>query len=173
MRLAALALLALVLASPASAAAPRFGLFNLNTDLSHASRNEFGDLRLAKRPGTLHGVVVRCVRPGCRFGAGWIAFAKRASLTAGDISSAKASSGRIGWSVHLRLTTRGKARWAAFAKTAARRARTQGVPDVFVVVVGGSVVAAPFANQIRAKGGSVELVGFHRADARRAAQLLG
>jgi preprotein translocase subunit SecD len=171
MRFVALTCLALVLASPAAAATPRFGLFNLNSDLSKASRNEFGDLRLAKRPGTLHGVVVRC-GAGCRFGSGWLAFSKQPSLNAGDVAGAEASLGRVGWSVHVQLTARGKSRWAAFSKAAVRHQRAQGVPDVFVVVVDGSVVAAPFASQVRAKDGSLELAGFHRADARRAAALL-
>jgi len=175
MRLVALFLVALALASPAAAATPRFGLFDLNSDLSHASRNEFGDIKLAKRPGALPGIVVRCAT-GCRFGyggAGWLAFSKPPSLRAGDVRGATASLGRVGWSLHLRLTARGLARWTALARAAHGRQRSLGVPDVFVVVVDGAIVAAPFANEIRAKGGSVELVGFHRADARLAAKLLG
>jgi hypothetical protein len=40
------------------------------------------------------------------------------------------------------------------------------------VVVDGSILAAPFANDVRARHGTLELVGFRRADAQRAAKLL-
>jgi hypothetical protein len=172
MRYAAIFLAALALVGPAAASTPRFGLFNLDADLSRASRNEFGDVKVARRADGLTGVVVRC-GAGCRLGSGWLAFAKRPSLSAGDVRGATAHRGRIGWSVDLSLSTRGRARWAAVSKSAARHFRSSGVPDVLAVVVAGSIVAAPFASDVRMKNGSLELVGFHRADALRAAKLLG
>src|ERR1700687_6235673 len=136
MRLIALLSLALVFAAPASAAAPRFGLFDLNA-LARASHNIYGDVKVSQRMTALRGTVVHC-GTGCRFGSGWLAFAqgpglaagdgqaaspagragagwpafaKGPSLAAGDVKSARAHSGRIGWSVDLGLTARGRSRW--------------------------------------------------------------
>jgi len=172
MRYAAILLAALALVGPATASTPRFGLFNLDSDLSRTSRNEFGDVEVAKTADGLTGVVVRC-GAGCRLGAGWLAFSRRPHLSAGDVRGATAHRGRVGWSVELRLSPGGRTRWAAFSRSAARHFRTSGVPDVLAVVVDGSIVAAPFASDVRAKGATLELVGFHRADALRAAKLLG
>ena len=83
MRLVSLLLLALVFAAPAAAAGPRFGLFDLS-DLSRTSHNEFGDVRVSQRTTALRGTVVHC-GTGCRFGSGWLAFAKAPSLNAGDV----------------------------------------------------------------------------------------
>ena len=171
MRLVALLLLALVFAAPAAAAAPRFGLFDLH-DLARASHNVYGDVKVSKRPTSLKGTGVRC-GAGCRFGAGWLAFAKGPSLTAGDVVSAKAHSGRIGWSVDVGLNARGQSRWTAFSKVAAQRRKSSGVTDIFVVVVDGSILALPYANDVRHKDGTVELVGFTRAGALRMAKTLG
>jgi hypothetical protein len=171
MRLASLLLLALVFAAPAAAAGPRFGLFDLN-DLARASHNEYGDIKVSQRATALRGTVVRC-GTGCRFGNGWLAFAKAPSLNAGDVVSAKAHSGRIGWSVDLRLTPRGLTRWTAFSKVAAQRAASSGVPDILAVVVNGEILALPYANDVRHKNGALELVGFGRAAALRAAKALG
>jgi hypothetical protein len=171
MRLVVLLLVTLVFAAPAAAATPRFALFDLH-DLGRASYNAFGDVKVSKRPAALTGTVVHC-GTGCRFGAGWLAFAKPPSLSAGDVVSAKAHSGRIGWSVDLGLNARGRSRWTAFATLAARRAKSSGVPDVFVVVVEGSILALPYANDVRHKNGTVELVGFTRAGALRTAKTLG
>jgi hypothetical protein len=172
MRIAALLLSALVLAAPAAAAEPRFGLFDLH-DLARASHNDFGDVKVSRSPAALHGTVVRCAA-GCRLGPGWLAFAKGPSLSAGDITSAKAQFGRrLGWSVALTLTTRGETRWSAFAKVADERRRANGVPDVLAVVVDGSILALPFANELRYGQGTLELTGFARAGARQAAKTLG
>jgi hypothetical protein len=171
MRYAALLLAGLVLAAPAAAATPRFGVFNLDSDLARASRNEFGDVKVAEHKAALRGIVVRCAA-GCRLGSGWLAFARPANLQAGDVSAARAHSGRIGWSVEVTLTARGRTRWTSFSRQAARHLRTNGVPDVLAVVVDGSILAAPFANDVRARHGTLELVGFRRADALRAATLL-
>ena len=171
MRLVPLVLLALVFAAPAAAAGPRFGLFDLN-DLSAASRNEFGDVKVSQRTTALRGTVVHC-GTGCRFGSGWLAFAKAPSLNAGDVVSAKAHAGRIGWSVDLGLTARGLNRWTAFSKAAAQRAKSTGFPDVLVVVVNGDILSAPYANDVRHKNGTLELVGFSRAAALRTAKTLG
>jgi hypothetical protein len=171
MRLIALLSLALVFAAPAAAAGPRFGLFDLN-DLARASHNTYGDVKVSQRATALRGTVVRC-GTGCRFGNGWLAFAKGPSLVAGDVVSAKAHSGRIGWSVDLGLTARGQARWTAFNKLAAQHKKSSGFPDVLVVVVNGEILASPYANDIRYKNGTLELVGFSRAEARRTAKTLG
>jgi hypothetical protein len=171
MRLFALLSLALVFAAPAAAAGPRFGLFDLN-DLARASQNSYGDIKVAQRATALRGTVVRC-GASCRFGTGWLAFAKAPGLNAGDVVSAKAHSGRIGWSVDLRLTARGLARWTAFSKIAAQGAKSSGFPDVLAVVVNGEILAVPYANDVRYKNGTLELVGFSRAAALRAAKTLG
>ena len=171
MRLIALLSLALVFAAPAAAAGPRFGLFDLN-DLARASHNAYGDVKVSQRATALRGTVVHC-GTGCRFGRGWLAFAKGPSLTAGDVVSAKAHSGRIGWSVDLGLTARGKARWTAFDKIASQRAKSTGFPDVLVVVVNGEILATPYANDVRYKNGALELVGFSRAEALLTAKTLG
>ena len=147
MRLVALLLLAFAFAAPAAAAAPRFALFDLH-DLGRGSYNAFGDVKVSKRATALKGTVVRC-GTDCRFGAGWLAFAKGPSLSGGDVVSAKAHSGRIGWSVDLGLNARGQSRWTAFAKLAGLRAKSSGVPDVFAVVVEGSILALPYANDVR------------------------
>jgi hypothetical protein len=171
MRLIALLSLALVFAAPAAAAGPRFGLFDLN-DLARASHNEYGDVKVSQRVTALRGTVVHC-GAGCRFGSGWLAFAKGPNLTAGDIVSARAHAGRIGWSVDVGLTARGLNRWTAFSKGAAQRAKSSGFPDVLVVVVNGEILSVPYANDVRHKNGTLELVGFSRAAARRAAKTLG
>jgi hypothetical protein len=171
MRLVSLLLLALVVAAPAAAAGPRFGLFDLS-DLSRASHNAFGDVKVSQRATALRGTVVHC-GTGCRFGSGWLAFAKAPSLNAGDVVSAKAHAGRIGWSVDLGLTSRGQAHWAAFSKLAAQRLKSTGFPDVLVVVVNGEIRSVPYANDVRHKNGTLELVGFSRANALRTAKTLG
>jgi hypothetical protein len=171
MRLVALLAVLLVFAAPAAAAGPRFGLFDLS-DLAPASHNMYGDVKVSQRATALRGTVVRC-GDGCRFGSGWLAFAKGPSLTAGDVVSAKAHSGRIGWSVDLGLSARGLSRWTAFSKLAAMRARSSGLPDIVAVVVDGEIVALPYANDVRHKNGTLELVGFSRAAALRAAKTLG
>jgi hypothetical protein len=171
MRLVALLSLALVFAAPAAAAGPRFGVFDLN-DLARASHNAYGDVKVSQRATALRGTVVHC-GTGCRFGNGWLAFASGPSLTAGDVVSAKAHSGRIGWSVDLGLTARGKARWTRFSKIAAQRLRSSGFPDVLALVVNGEILAAPYANDVRYKNGTLELVGFRRAEALRTAKTLG
>jgi hypothetical protein len=171
MRRIAILALALVFAAPAAAVVPRFGLFDLN-DLARASHNVYGDVKVSQRATALRGTVVHC-GAGCRFGSGWLAFAQGPSLTAGDVVFAKAHSGRIGWSVDLGLTTRGQARWTAFSKGATQRAKSKGYPDVLAVVVNGEILSVPYANDVRYKNGTLELVGFSRAAARRAAKALG
>jgi hypothetical protein len=45
--------------------------------------------------------------------------------------------------VTVRLTARGETRWKAFAKQAARNARSRGVPDLLIVVVDGAYWPSP------------------------------
>jgi hypothetical protein len=169
MRFIALAALTLALAAPASAAAPRFGLFDLH-DLSKASRNEFGDVQPTRRIPTAT-FAVEC-GAGCRLGSGWLGFNRLAGPTAGDIRSTSAGPGRIGWSVRLGLTARGQARWRALARVAAAHAKKAGVPDVLAVVVGGRILAAPFADTLRLTHGHLDVPGFTPASARTAVKAL-
>src|SRR6185312_11595857 len=171
MRLVALLLVTLTFAAPAAAAGPRFGIFDLH-DLAPASHNLYGDVKVARSSAALHGFVVHCGSE-CRFGPGWLAFARAPGLDAGDVASAKARAGRFGWSVQLVLTTRGRAHWTAFAKLDAARLRSQGVPDVLAVVAGGSIVALPYANGVRYQRGTLDLAGFSRAGALQTAKTLG
>jgi len=167
MRALAAVLIALVVAAPASAAAPRFALLDLH-DLARASKNEYGDVHPTKaRPRA--ALVVRCAA-GCRFGAGWLGFAKGVGPAARDVRHVSAGPSRVGWSLRLTLTSRGRARWQAFARLAARRAKHTGVPDVLAVAVGGRVVGAQYASDVRLSGRVLELPGFSRSNARLAAK---
>ena len=172
MRLVALLLLALVFAAPAAAAGPRFGLFDLN-DLARASHNEYGDVKVSQRATALRGTVVHC-GTGCRFGSGWLAFAKAPSLNAGDVVSAKAHAGRIGWSVDLGLTARGLSPLDGVQQARARSARSRPASRMSSSSSSnGEILAVPYANDVRHKNGTLELVGFSRANALRTAKTLG
>jgi hypothetical protein len=167
---------ALVLAGGASAAAPRFALFDVHTDLAHASHNTFGDVKIWKRPAALAerakgATLVHC-GDACTYGAGWLAFSGTPSLSSADIVSAKAYRSKIGWSVVVILTPGGMTRWKAFDTRAARSGATRGVPDPLALVLDGDVVAQPFDDQLRHGKTSVEIPGLSRANARRAAKLL-
>src|SRR3954451_19647015 len=86
--LCAVILSALALAAPAAAATPRFALFDLQSDLAHVSRNAFGDVDV--KPAAVlrgHGTLVRCAA-WCRFGDGWLAFARPAHLIPADVATA-------------------------------------------------------------------------------------
>jgi hypothetical protein len=167
MRIVAIAILALALVAPASAAAPRFGLFDLH-DLAKGSRNEFGDVkptrRIPKAP-----FAVAC-GTGCRLGSGWLGFTQLVGPTAADIRSVSAGPGRIGWSLRLELTARGLSRWRAYARVAAARARKAGVPDVLTVVVRGRILAAPLADTLRLGHGRLDVPGFTPGKARAAVE---
>jgi hypothetical protein len=167
MRYLAAFLIILCFAAPAAAATPRFGLFDLH-DLTKTSRNEYGDVKVSPRPPAA-AFAVRC-SSGCRFGTGWLGFVRSVGPAAGDVVSASARSGRIGWSLELGLSPRGQSRWRAFAKLAKVRARQAGVPDVLAIAVGARVLSAPLVDQIRFAGGRLELPGFTRAEARAAAK---
>jgi len=169
MRSVAILVTALALAAPASAAAPRFGLFDLH-DLSKASRNEFGDVKPTRRVPNA-AFAVEC-GAGCRLGSGWLGFTKLVGPIAADIRSVSAGPGRIGWNVRLGLTARGQSRWRAYAQAAAARARSAGVPDVLAVVVGGRILAAPLANTLRLAKGRLDVPGFTPANARDAVKAL-
>src|SRR5690348_9071232 len=90
--LIALAAIAVSVPLSASAAAPRFGLFDVNKGLAKASQNVYGDVQvsasraaLARRAGG--ATIVRC-GGDCRLGRGWLAFAKAPLLTARDVDGA-------------------------------------------------------------------------------------
>jgi hypothetical protein len=179
MRMLALALAALVLAAPASAAGPRFGVFDLDADLAKASHNVYGDVHVAASRTALArkapaASLVRC-GAGCRLGRGWLAFAKAPSLRGSDVGpvSGKAHLGRRGWSVDVRLSKRGAAAWKRLAAAARRHTARTGLQSVYAIVVDGAIVATPFANDLRVSRGTLALTGFTRSGARLAARRLG
>jgi hypothetical protein len=180
--LPAAALAALAFAGGASAGTtPAFALFNVHSDLATASHNTFGDVKVWKREAALarhaHGAtLVRC-GGDCTFGPGWLAFSQKPVLSAGDVVSAKTQRTKIGWSVVLGLSARGKAGLARFQRQAALSAKARGVPDALVLVLDGTIVAQPLADQIHAYQIhlgklTVAIPGFSRGNALRAAKLL-
>ncbi|MES1246659.1 MAG: hypothetical protein ABUS54_03170 [Actinomycetota bacterium] len=157
------------LAIPASAAAatPAFGVWDIQTDLSSASRNVYGDVKVRPEQALAgKGTAVRCAA-WCRFGAGWLAFSKRPHLSAADVASAAFGySKHKGWFVRLTLRPAAVARWRAFVRTVTSGSKQRGVPDVLVVAVGGQIAASPFATQVTSAGGVVTIAGFSRASAK-------
>jgi hypothetical protein len=173
----AAALAALVLAGGASAGTPRFALFDVHSDLAAASHNTFGDVKVWKRQTALarradRATLVRCGND-CTFGAGWLAFSRKPALSAGDVVSAKTHRTKSGWSVVLGLSPHGTAAVVSLRRLTALSAKTRGVPDALVLVLDGTIVAQPLADQIRPGKATVEIPGFSRANALRAAKLLG
>lgn len=162
-----LAVVALAVPAAASAATPRFALYDLQSDLAHASRNGFGDVEVKPRTALAgKGTLVRC-GTWCRFGAGWLAFRGGARLAAGDVSAAAVRyTKHKGWTVRLTLSPGAAAKWTRLAATLKAGAKLRGVPDVLVVVAGGEVAAAPYATQVTAAGGVLTLTGFSRASAK-------
>jgi hypothetical protein len=168
---------ALVLAGGASAGTPRFALFDVHTDLAHASHNAFGDVKIWKRQAALasraHGAtLVRC-GGACTFGAGWLAFSRRPALSAGEVAGAKAHRTKVGWSVVLTLTPHGWSSWKRFSRQASLSGATRGVPDALALVLEGNIVAQPLASQVLRAKTTVVIPGFSRANALRTAKLLG
>jgi hypothetical protein len=179
MRLLPAALLAaLALAGGASAAGTHgFALFDVHTDLAPASHNAFGDVKVWRRRASLeqHVSIATFARCGdaCTFGRGWLAFAPAPAFSAADVSGATAVRTKVGWSVRLTLTPRGWTSWRRFHLRAARSGAGRGVPDALVVVLNGTIVAQPLANQVRHVKTALEVPGLSRANARLAAKLLG
>jgi hypothetical protein len=173
MRLLTVLLCALALAGPAAAAAPPFGVFDLQSDLAAVSHNTYGDVAVKPRAAvTGHGVLAHC-GAWCRFGSGWLAFGVKPALGAADVTAARVQfSKRTGWTVALSLRPAAQARWAAFARRVAFAGRHRGVPDVLVVVAGGEIAAAPLATEVATTHGGVTLSGFSRASARAVASAL-
>jgi hypothetical protein len=174
--LPAAALATLALAGGASAATPRFALFNVHTDLAAASHNSYGDVKIWKRESALerraHGAtLVRC-GGDCTYGAGWLAFSRKPALSAGDVVSARTRRTKSGWTVVLGLSPHGTAAVEAFKRMTAMSAKTRGVPDALVLVLDGTIVAQPLADQIRPGRATVAIPGISRANALRAAKLL-
>ena len=172
-RLALLLFLCAVVVPTASAATPRFALYDLQSDLAHASRNTYGDVQVKPRAALAgKGTLVQC-GTSCRFGAGWLAFKDESRLRAADVSAAAVRyTKHKGWTVRLTLTRPALSRWTRLAQTLRAGAKLRGVPDVLVVVADGEVAAAPYATQVSASGGVLTLTGFSRASARAlAAQL--
>jgi hypothetical protein len=58
-----------------------------------------------------------------------------------------------------------------FQLLAATSGRTRGVPDALAFVLNGTIIAQPLASQIHRVRSSVEIPGFSRAGALRAAKL--
>jgi hypothetical protein len=167
MRYLAAAVVTLLLAGPAAAATPRFALFDLQSDLAHASRNPYGDVAvqpLSRLEGK--GTLVRCAT-WCRFGSGWLAFAQPPRLSAADVAGATVRyTRRQGWTVRLSLRAAAQGRWTAFSRNVLAQAKLHGVPDVLVVVAGGEVAASPLATQVTSSKGVVTLTGFTQASAK-------
>src|SRR3954451_316735 len=177
MRYLAVVVVAMLLtAAPAAAAVPHFGLWNLQTDLANASRNEYGDVTVkpAAALARVRGAeLVRC-GTSCRFGSGWLAFSKPSHLRAGDVSAAAARYTRkLGWTVRLTLRPAAAVRWTAFSRNLHAQAKLHGVPDVLVVVTAGAIAAAPFSTQVQSSKGVVTPTGFSQASARQVAKSLG
>ena len=167
---------ALLLAGSASAATPRLALFDVHRDLATASHNAFGDVKIWKRRSALarHAGGATLVRCGtdCTFGTGWLAFAGPPALSASEVVGAKAHRVRLGWGVVLTLTAQGRAGMARFQRLASLSGKTRGVPDALVLVLEGTIVAQPLASQLGYGRATVEIPGFSRANALRAAKLL-
>ncbi len=160
----------------ASAATPRFAVFDVRTDLAAPSHNVYGDVKVWKVRAALArraagATLVRC-GPDCTFGSGWLAFSRSPGLGPTGISAAKARRTKFGWAVVLTLTPRGADGWRRFSRQAVLSGKTRGVPDPLVLVLDGTIVAQPLANQV---AGTAALVvpGLSRANALRAARLLG
>jgi hypothetical protein len=164
---------ALALAAPAAGAVPRFALFDLKSDLAHASRNAFGDVRVRPRAALAgRGTRVEC-GAWCRFGAGWLAFSGRPHLAPPDVAAAGLRySPRRGWTVRLALRPGARVRWAAFVRGLDESARLAGVPDVLVLVADGRVAATPLASQVSTARGVVTIAGFTKASATAVARAL-
>lgn len=168
---------ALALAGGAAAGTPRFGVFDLHTQLAGPSHNAYGDVKIWKRPAALarrarSATLVRC-GGDCTFGAGWLAFSRGPALASGDISGGRAKAGKRGWSVFVTLNARGRTSWLRFSRNTALAGKTRGVPDAFVVVLDGVVIGQPLADELRTAKGIVEIPGLSRANALRAAKRLG
>jgi hypothetical protein len=170
----------LVLAGGSSAAAPAatpgFALFDVHTDLAHASHNTFGDVKIWKRKAALasraHGATLVHCGGSCTFGEGWLAFTAGPSLSTRDVVAAKAYRTKVGWSVVVTLTPHGQSSWKTFSRRASLSGATRGVPDALAVVLNGDIVAQPLTDQVRHGKTSIELPGLSRANALRAAKLL-
>jgi hypothetical protein len=144
------------------ALAPPFGIWDLQRDLSPASRNDYGDVAARPRAELRSGTLLRCAA-WCRLGDGWIAFDRPPALAASDVARATtAFSRRWGWTVRLELTPAGRRRWEAFVELVRRRR----VPDVLVVAARGEIAAVPFASRVSGLHANVTLTGFSRASAR-------
>jgi hypothetical protein len=169
---------ALALAGGASASTPRFAVFDVHTDLAGPSHNVFGDVKVWKRQAALAertagSTLVRC-GGDCTFGSGWLAFTGAPALAARDVASAKARRTKLGWGLVLTLTPRGSSNWTRFSRNAALSGKTRGVPDPLVLVLDGSIVAQPLANQLSAgRAATVTIPGLSRANALRGAKLFG
>lgn len=175
-RLLPAVLAALVLAGGAAAGTPRFALFDVHSDLATASHNAFGDVKVWQRQSALAGrahgaTLVRC-GGDCTFGPGWLAFSRPPAISAGDVLTAKAQRSKRGWVVVVTLTSRGRTSLARFHRQASLSSSSRGVPDALVLVLDGTIVAQPLASQIVIGRPTLELPGFSRANALRAATLL-
>jgi hypothetical protein len=166
-RVLSVLLATLALAGPAAASTPRFGLWDLQVDLAHASRNAYGDVAAKPRAALSgKGTLVRC-GTWCRLGPGWLAFHAKPRLAAADVRAAQVVySKRLGWTVRATLTRAGLVGWTAFEREAALRARQRGVPDVLVVAAGSDVAATPLVSAVAASHGELVVTGFSRASAK-------
>jgi hypothetical protein len=167
MRILGVVLAALALAGPAAAATPRLAVWDLQSDLAHASRNDFGDVAVKPRAALAGaGTLVRC-GTWCRFGSGWLAFGAPPRLATPDLCGLRVVyEKRLGWTVQATLSPAAAARWSRFSRLLAQRSRRRGVPDVLVVAARGVVVASPLGSAVHAADGALVLTGFSRASAK-------
>jgi hypothetical protein len=168
---------ALVLAGGASAGTPSFALFDVQTDLAGPSHNTFGDVKVWKRQAALTArtagsAVVRC-GGDCTFSPGWLAFSRAPALSAGDVLAAKANGSKRAWRVVLTLSPHGWSSWTRFSRRASLSGGTRGVPDALALVLNGTIVAQPRADQLLRSKTTVAIPGLSRANALRVAKLLG
>jgi hypothetical protein len=168
---------ALFLVSGAVAAPPRVAVFDLRTDLAQASRNSFGDLRVAKSRSALEGrapgaTLVQCAGI-CTYGKGWLAFSAGPALAGSDVASARAYRVRgMVWAVSLKLTPAGTARWATFSRRAAKSAAANGIADALVLAVDGSIAGQPLVSHVRRSASTLLIGGMTRWHAVRTAKAL-
>ena len=150
---------ALALAGPAAAATPRFGVFDLQSDLAAASTTTYGDVAVKPRAAVAgHGVLAHC-GSWCRFGSGWLAFGVKPALTRADVTAARARvleadrlDGRALAAPGARRPAgpRSPAGWPSPRSTAACRTCSSWSPR-------GEIAAAPLSTEVIAAHGGVTL----------------
>jgi hypothetical protein len=68
--------------------------------------------------------------------------------------------------VSVELTSRGRARWTRAVASSREHRRRTGLATVYAIVLDGTIVATPFANDLRLEKRTLVLTGFTKAGAR-------